>query len=153
MTRPELHITLERRGFFDNSTLGFLVVHEAHKQTTFRSVEREWRANRAFISCIPAGRYMLLPTFSSRKGAEWEVTGVPGRSRILLHVANRGDELAGCIALGDCWVAFKERGLGVGNSTRSMRSFNKLLRTSYSEGQQPWLQVRNYQVPRFDPSL
>lgn len=73
------------------------------------SLEREWRDNRPRVSCIPPGRYRLLPWSSKRFEHTRCLVGdgvgiVPGpgivRSAILIHAANAPRELQGCIALG-----------------------------------------------------
>lgn len=63
------------------------------------SIELPWRENRRNKSCIPEGRYRLLPYRSRRFGPCLIVAQVPGRSGILLHPANdAAAELQGCIA-------------------------------------------------------
>lgn len=72
------------------------------------SLELPWRGNARGKSCIPPGKYLCRLKQSPRFGRVYEVTGVQGRSEILIHPANfAGDpeagwttELQGCIALG-----------------------------------------------------
>lgn len=67
----------------------------------FYTVEDDWRDNARGASCIPAGDYVLRRTIYHRHGYEaFEVTGVPGRSRILIHPANTEEDVEGCIGLG-----------------------------------------------------
>ena len=56
--------------------------------------------NRPDVSCIPAGRYTCRRTVSARFGETFEVTGVPGRTRILFHVGNRADDTRECVLPG-----------------------------------------------------
>lgn len=49
-------------------------------------------------SCIPEGRYICKRYSSPKHPDTWEITGVPNRSKILLHPANTIDQLLGCIA-------------------------------------------------------
>ena len=59
---------------------------------------------------IPAGLYTCRRDFFHAGGYEaFEVTGVPGRSRILIHIANRASELRGCIAPGMAYGSFPVR--------------------------------------------
>jgi hypothetical protein len=52
-------------------------------------------------SCIPAGVYTLKRTTYHRYGIPtFEVTNVPGRSRILIHAGNSEEDTAGCILVG-----------------------------------------------------
>jgi len=73
------------------------------------SVELPDRGNAPNVSCIlPVGTYRCVWHRSPRFGWCYLVTGVPGRSHILIHAANwAGDralgyrsDLRGCIALG-----------------------------------------------------
>lgn len=58
------------------------------------------RGNAANVSCIPAGRYACRRVESPRFGVTYEVTGVPGRSHILLHPGNLTEDTHGCVLLG-----------------------------------------------------
>jgi hypothetical protein len=52
-------------------------------------------------SCIPAGVYTLKRTTYHKHGIPtFEVTGVPGRQRILIHSGNSEEDTAGCILVG-----------------------------------------------------
>ena len=51
-------------------------------------------------SCITVGSYKCLWLQHPTHGWCYEVTGVKGRSNILIHAANWEHELLGCIALG-----------------------------------------------------
>jgi len=77
----------------------------------FKTVERPYTNNEPFISSVPAGKYTLEPHHSSKHGDVWalvnEAKGVYHyaninaiRYAILIHVANRPSELAGCIGIG-----------------------------------------------------
>lgn len=65
------------------------------------SLEEEDQNNQRMISSIPPGVYVCERTWYHGGGYEtFEVTDVPGRDRILFHVANTEEDLAGCIGLG-----------------------------------------------------
>jgi hypothetical protein len=50
---------------------------------------------------IPAGTYRLARTVWHKTGAEtYEITGVPGHSRILVHWGNVEENTEGCVLLG-----------------------------------------------------
>jgi hypothetical protein len=75
----------------------------------YATLEREWADNAPGISCVPAGRYRLIPWTSKKFPHTRALVGegvgiVPGpgiqRSAILIHAANRPAELRGCVALG-----------------------------------------------------
>lgn len=65
------------------------------------TLELPWRDNARGVSCIPAGTYTCQRRHSEHFQCEvFEITGVPGRSDVLLHPANFTSELRGCVALG-----------------------------------------------------
>jgi hypothetical protein len=67
--------------------------------TDFRciGVERPWKNNQPFISCIPQGTYSMKLGFFSKGGyPAWEVLNVPGRTEIKIHKGNRPSESFGC---------------------------------------------------------
>ena len=81
----------------------------------FKTIELPWRQNAARISCIPEGVYGLRKRYSLRFDWHFEITGVPGRSAILLHPANNAElELKGCIA-----PVLRHTGEGKGASSRT----------------------------------
>jgi len=66
-----------------------------------RTLEEDWQDNARSVSCIPAGTYTLQRTIYRKHGYEtFEVTGVPGRSRILIHPGNTEEDTMGCILVG-----------------------------------------------------
>lgn len=64
------------------------------------TLERPWYNNEQEVSCIQDGTYDLIPYPSTHFGKVWAVQNVVGRTAILIHPANRAEELRGCIALG-----------------------------------------------------
>jgi hypothetical protein len=65
------------------------------------TMERPWKGNTPYHSCIPAGRYLAkLGTFGHEKIPDLELQDVPGRTLIELHPATFVHELSGCIAVG-----------------------------------------------------
>lgn len=66
-----------------------------------KTCEDDWKDNERSESCIPAGRYVLQRTIYRKHGYEtFEVTGVPNRSRILIHAGNTEEDTMGCILVG-----------------------------------------------------
>ena len=64
------------------------------------TLEPPERGNLTDISCIPAGRYRCRRVVSPRFGETFEVTGVPGRSQILVHAGNLAADTRGCVLVG-----------------------------------------------------
>lgn len=98
-------VVLERLETGDQGTFGRLLAGEA----SFFTGELPDRGNAPNVSCIPAGVYPCVWTWSPAfKRMMYLVDRVPGRSGIRIHAANfMGDKskgyrshLNGCIALG-----------------------------------------------------
>lgn len=87
---------LKRYAYGPEATLGRLRVGD----DVFWTVERPWLCNKPFESCIPEGNYQVNPYSSGRYPNVWELQGVPGRSKILIHVGNYARDVQGCIAVG-----------------------------------------------------
>lgn len=60
--------------------------------------ELPWRNNQRQISCIPEGTYMAVKQKKQGLGDILRLSSVPGRSGVLVHVANSTKEILGCIA-------------------------------------------------------
>ena len=94
-----------------NGTLGQLFINQ---KPFCKTIEREWKDNEKNISCIPPGRYKLIPHVSPSMGRVIALVGLDNqgvtlhgpsqRTHIYIHAANRADELLGCIAVGSCIV-------------------------------------------------
>lgn len=91
---------------FDDHVSGLLTTPEGRELYT---LERPWRSNQPFVSCIPDGTYIIEPYDSPKFGKVYIVSGgtvnrFPSphhvRSGILFHPANKVNELEGCIAPG-----------------------------------------------------
>ena len=66
------------------------------------TLEEEDRGNQRNISAIPPGAYVCRRSRYHAGGYDtYEVTDVPGRSRILFHIGNTEEDTAGCILLGE----------------------------------------------------
>lgn len=78
----------------------------------FYSVERPWKDNEPFESCIPEGQYRCewrpttTPVPNEYKGHTWYVIGGTvgfdsgDRTRIAWHLGNTAEDVQGCIAFG-----------------------------------------------------
>jgi len=103
-------ITLTRFCYAPHATFGQMVIDG----TTFYSVEKPWRDNEPYISCIPEGKYRCVwrPTSTSVPASfglhTWYVEGgneMVGfdfgvRTRIAWHIGNTADDVTGCAAFG-----------------------------------------------------
>lgn len=64
------------------------------------TLENPWLDNQKNISCIPEGTYDFTRTVSNRFGETFEIGGVKGRTRILIHWGNTAADTEGCVLLG-----------------------------------------------------
>jgi hypothetical protein len=107
-------IEITRFALLPDRTLGKAVYGEH----VFWTIEKPWKDNQPYVSCIPEGYYRLGRRNSPRFGPNvWEVLEVPNRTHILLHVANTADDVVGCIGFGSSvWADLG----GVGSSRKAM---------------------------------
>lgn len=111
------HFILKRR-YFEEGTFGTLHREDGSKVCVI--AERESRNNIPNISCVPEGTYQISPHTSPKFGKCYAfeapslgvtLYGSSLRTHILIHKANKPEELAGCLApgvafgvLGDDWA-------------------------------------------------
>lgn len=109
-------ITLVRSAYLPTATVG--TIFGIDGKPFCLSIERPWKDNEPFVSCIPSGLYEATKDQRHRGQKDeitvWELSGVPspngkGRDQIQFHIANRASELSGCIAPVSWWnIARKE---------------------------------------------
>jgi hypothetical protein len=130
-------IVLERFAYAPSGTFGRLYLPSGKVLFT---VEDRDNNNAKGDSCIPEGEYLCVPSRYHRGNYEaYEITGVPGRSRILFHTGNTSGDVDGCVAVG------VNTGF-VGNMwavTSSRQAFEEFMQEM--KGQKFTLQVRFYQ--------
>ena len=92
-------ITLNRIISTEEGILGLL--HSNGKPISV-TVERPWRDNMPWESCIPFGMYTLTKIDKSKafNYPHYLLEDVTGRTFIKIHVANYPSELHGCIGVG-----------------------------------------------------
>lgn len=92
-------LTLNRKFFSDISTIGDLYLQGDFFSHTIELSCR--RGDEKGLLAIPAGRYRVDILPSAKYGKLMpRLLNVPGREGILIHPANRAQELDGCIAPG-----------------------------------------------------
>lgn len=134
-------LTLKRHGF---SFGAFSTLLDEQGHELCKMAERPWQNNLAGISCVPVGRYQLLPHNSPKFGQcyaleapELGVTlhGPSLRTHILIHPANLPSQLAGCLAPGTDFGCVDGQWAVVNSKT----AFNTLM--TYLDGQAAQLEI------------
>jgi len=64
------------------------------------------RDNQENISNIPPDKYLCI-RYHSDKYNTFQITEVPGRSKVLVHAGNTVDDTKGCVMLGQYWDKFR----------------------------------------------
>lgn len=83
---------LHRFAETDDGTIG--------RMSRWCTLEEEDQGNQRSISAIPVGEYHCVRVTSPTFGETFEITGVPGRSKILFHWGNTEEDTEGCVLLG-----------------------------------------------------
>jgi hypothetical protein len=105
----------------ERGTIGGLYVNDRFICFT---LELPWEENKPNVSCVPAGEYILRWEYSAHFESNlWELKGVPGRSEVKIHVANKLSQLRGCIAVG---MGIKLGDNGFFKTTSSRSALNAL---------------------------
>ncbi len=90
-----------RRQPLKDRMLGRLLVFDgAFLRLDLATLELPWKGNAVGESCIPAGRYRLVPRSTQARGDHLLIEGVPGREWILIHRGNYPSDVRGCILVG-----------------------------------------------------
>lgn len=93
MTKHSIIIQRHFR-FHPMPTTGTLFLDGVPRMLT---LEPPWVFNKPFNSCIPAGVYRTTTFNHPNTGLTLHVEDVPGRSEIIFHPGNSGDDTNGCI--------------------------------------------------------
>jgi hypothetical protein len=100
-----MELKLERQRYTNQSIIGS-IYHD--NEFICYTMERPWKSNEPFESCVPVGTYHLEPHNSDRHQRTFALVGDTvshfksnkQRYAILFHPANYPFELNGCIACG-----------------------------------------------------
>lgn len=144
---PRLRVVLTRDEQSDMGTFGRFAVPGL--DAPIECAEPPGRRNAVGRSCIPAGRYRCRWQRSPKYGMCYEVTGVPGRTRILIHSGNvAGDRdlglhthTLGCLLPGSRrgWLTVRGR-----RQRAVLASRSALRRLEAAMGRQPFtLEIRD----------
>ena len=113
------------RAYLPHGTYGTLELPEG---SVLKTVERSWKGNEPFTSCIQEGVYTCKRVNSPKFGNTFEVIGVPGRSHILFHVANIPSDVEGCFGVCMGRPIYFNKEWGYSQSADGMAFFRQVLK-------------------------
>ena len=86
------------------------------------TIELAWNDNKIGESCIPVGKYKVIPRQSKKFGKCFLILGTEPRTWVLFHAANYSRQLRGCIAVGMYHADIDKDGLkDVASSKQAMK--------------------------------
>ena len=93
---------LTRLNYLSDGIIGSLIINDVRFYTLEHAYEEP---EGVFLPKIPAGQYTCIRGIHQLPGhphsfETFEVTGVTGHTKILLHVGNSNSDSSGCILLG-----------------------------------------------------
>lgn len=92
-------------------------------------------------TCIPAGTYQILLTYSTRFGRVMpQVMNVPGFTGIRLHPANSAKDVEGCIGVGG---GYNSRAHLLLHSRVAADAVQGAIQAAIEAGKQVWIEVVN----------
>lgn len=108
----------------EHGTLGVMLLNGECFCCTLELPDRD---NKANVSRIPNGEYIIEPHNSPHFGSVWIVLNVPNRSHILIHKGNTDDDTKGCILLGQYFGKLKGN-RAVLNSGNTHNEFMRIMK-------------------------
>lgn len=93
-----------------------------------KTIELEVDCNAVRDDAIPPGYYKVVKRWSKKYKWHFHITGVEGRSLILIHNANYSRQLLGCVGVGASHKDIDSDGLcDVTSSKSTLKRMNKIL--------------------------
>ena len=83
----------------EHETFGTFGVLRLQKRAFCVTLEPPDKENQQSVSSIPAQQYICKRYSSQSYPNTWQITNVPGRSKVLIHAGNTVDHTEGCILL------------------------------------------------------
>lgn len=135
----DLTLELDRKDLRAACTLGKLFLPTG--EFLAFTLERPWSdgQNRHDLDCIPTGTYELKFEMSPHFGRQLlHVQNVPNRDHVMIHPANKVEELLGCIALGKMSV-----GETVTMSRDAVEKVEHIAQQAMQDGGRVFLKITN----------
>jgi hypothetical protein len=113
----------------EHQSLGVLSTVNNGQLFIAKTLELPDKANQQKISCIPAGVYRCVWSFSNAfQKHTYEILDVPNRAGIRIHSANYFSQLLGCVALGNALKDINNDGhQDIIHSGNTMEEFEKAM--------------------------
>lgn len=93
-------------------------------------IENSWQNNKADVSCIPKGVYMIVKCTTSKttiNGETFKVMGVPRRTQIKFHIGNTHYDTEGCPLTVSSWGRLIIKGISTLGGHSSRRAFGAFM--------------------------
>jgi hypothetical protein len=84
--------------------------------------------NQPNISNIPPGDYIMKRYSSEKYPDTWEITGVPNRTKVLVHAGNKIRDTHGCVMQGETFGKLTAVNREILNSGNTFRTFMQITR-------------------------
>ena len=125
-----MNAILVRKEKSDKQVLGELIIYDANGLEVFtcKTLELPDKDNEKYVSCIPEGKYTVVPRKSKKYKEHFHVTNVPNRSYILIHFGNYYTDILGCILVGTAHTDIN--GDGYRDVTSSSATMKKLVKAA-----------------------
>ena len=121
------------RTYNQTETKGSLLVLDGEKLIfKCKTLELPDNGNQKNVSCIPEGKYEVIPYRSPNHGECFKVLNVHNRDNILIHKGNYTKDTQGCILPGMFFTDIDIDGNpDIGDSTTAMKTLLELLITKF----------------------
>lgn len=128
------------RMYEEHQTKGILEIFDEESgelEFTCKTLELAWLDNATGVSCIPEGFYDVVPRSSKKYSDHLHITGVDGRSLILIHWGNYAGsmnpktgkpDIRGCVLVGKSFVDID--GDSIQDITSSKNTFKALMKVA-----------------------
>jgi hypothetical protein len=120
---------LKRQKSTETQTLGAFTYYQDRIKLIFscKTIELEVDCNAYRDDAIPSGYYKVVKRYSKKYGWHFHITGVEGRTLILIHNANFSRQLLGCVGVGASHKDIDKDGLvDVTSSKSTLKRMNKI---------------------------
>lgn len=107
--------------------VGVLMMNEYQRPFAV-TLELPWENNTRHVSCIPSGRYIVVPYSGTKFKDVFIIPNVPGRSDILIHCGNTTDDTGGCILIGEQFEPTKGHSNGIQGSAKAMKELKEYVK-------------------------